>query len=720
MNDINIYKQEFSIAMEIVGTGIDSHTELENIIDNIRDGVYKKEVEEIQSILNNNLLTNRQKEDATGEIKRKKLGLFYPCVYLPTSKTLDDNDYYESTGIIQFDVDKISLDTALEIKEKIMTYDDCLYAFISPRNGLKFGVMTDFKANDKKEFKIAYEFVNKKVITKRIDIKYDESMTRIGQGCLMSYDNEAYFNENIKELIIADTVRKQIVGDNTSQVEDNKLKEYNNLNNTFKDVDSEQVIKALGYIDKNLGYTDRFKVNMAVIDALGVGAKYVLIEHWGKKEKKELEKQIDGQIKGFRKGKISVGTLFKMAGGRNKDGKHFEFSHKLKVVETEDKPTFDVDRLPIDEANEKLRQSIHTFFENGEDKIVNFEAGAGKTKGVLKVLYDEVITGNMGKRVSLFVRSHATADEYLTEFNRLANEKEVVDFRSKIDGMMDRNKVRFKVQHIKGRYQIVDGAVTASSFCEHEILLKDEQLFAKYQSKLCGMCDLKNTCGYVEQFGNDSGGFKHQVRIYAHNELFNMTGLWDGGSFYNEGDVLEVVEHKYEAHFNIIDEDILGHFFDSNKVEENTHGRSSRAIKSVIEDIETGKTVTDAIDNNREIIVQDYEIQKQLMADNDEKLKELNWTASYKDFSSGVNRLELDEVKYSKLLVAMNKFLKFGVLKGLKHTGIRYEHEKGLGDSLNYYDVKKIRGRFKDVPMLILDASADKSLWNMAQEKLIV
>lgn len=80
----------FSVADKTLNSNdIDRHLELESIISDIKTDKYHDVINKIRIA--------SDKETRTA-LKKEKLPIFYPSVCLSNYKTLDDNDYYNSTG----------------------------------------------------------------------------------------------------------------------------------------------------------------------------------------------------------------------------------------------------------------------------------------------------------------------------------------------------------------------------------------------------------------------------------------------------------------------------------------------------------------------------------------------------------------------------------------------------------------------------------------------
>jgi len=718
-SNVDSYNPKLSISGQTKSPVIEGFESLSEIIKEIQEGTYEEDVNKIRAILNNTDLSDDEKEEQSKEIKNELLGLFYPCVYLPDYKALDNNKYWKATGIIQFDIDHITVEKAHELKTVISGYGDCIYAFMSPRYGLKFAMYTDYKADSKESFAVAYMYAST-IIQDRLNIKLDDSMKSINQACYMSWDTEAFFNENVSKLIINESVLKLLIDTNTKEKQAQLINENTSLSKAYEGTTAEEIVNALSYIDKDLKFKDREAINFAVIDGLGTfEAKTVLMNHWMKSDKKELEKQIDGYCNSFKKGQgITVATLFYHA---KKNGYHKKT--QLKLNNTNKEASFNEVRYSPKEAVLKLVASIDDFIDTKQSKIINFEAGAGKSSQLRETIFNKIIIGGLARKVAIYVRSHETAEEYKVHFEELASRNDhLEDFRSKRDAESDKFKLKLKVQHIKGRYQVIDGEIDDNSYCKHELLTSndpdDKGLFDKYAAKFCGVCKLQEKCGYVEQF-NSSDFYRQQVRIYTHQSLFTEPSLWNGGSYYGEGDEFSISADIFDADYLIIDEDILGSVFNANNIEVSSNQDSCRSIDSILYDVKHESiTIEQAIIKHEDLVKVDFESQKKLMMENDKEDKNIHFSGSIRAVKKSVRNLKTKDVHYKEILKEMLLFIDASDANNgreLKHNGIQYNENK---KTLMLFKTAKIKNRLLSKPILILDASADKNLWEVVSDKV--
>jgi hypothetical protein len=247
-----------------------NHRSLDEIIQDIKHGVYKDLVDEIRD--------SENKEQA--DKLKKQLPTFFVDVVLDGSaKSVSTSKSVSSTGIIQFDLDEYELDKSKATLQNINKHPSTLYSFLSPKGGIKFGVMTDFVCNDKDtighKHKLAYTIVKDEVADLLEGYEVDEATSSVSQTCLFSYDDNAFLNKSAEKLKVNSQVDKEYKQAQAEQKE--RLKIHSKYNKT---TDDDEVLEALNHIPHNLQYDDRLQINFALIDHFGNGAKHILMGHW--------------------------------------------------------------------------------------------------------------------------------------------------------------------------------------------------------------------------------------------------------------------------------------------------------------------------------------------------------------------------------------------------------------------------------------------------------
>ncbi len=684
--------QEISVSEKTKSKTIDKFLTLENIIAEIKSATYQVTVE----------LIRKSDKETRKEIKTNLLPVFYPCIHLPEYKALHSNKFFHTTGIIQFDVDNLTDNETINLNEKLIGIPELIYAFISPSGGIKFGIATDFQSKDtntlKFEFKRAYA-LTKQYIKNQIDnIELDDSVAAVNQGCYFSYDPGAFLNNSPAILEVAEQAKvkwiEQETADNTKRI---------NVNQDYGDIDKDEALKALQCIPADFKYEQRLPVNFAVISIFGNEAEDILLNHWQNDNPTKLQNDIRSQIKSYQSNGIGAGSLFHIA---IKHGytprKHNEVS-KL----TEKQPTYNNPIYSLEQAQQKLENSITDFFDNGTNKLINFEAGGGKSKSVLNAIY-EYKKKNNGKKIALFVATHEMAEQYQQDFQTLYESELVIepntsDFRKNSNKISSTFYREMQIQHIQGRHKL----------CNHpfKVMIEDtnneierktlQKQFNQNASSFCKACNKRFSCEYINQFDSLSAN----IRIYTQQYLFNQRPLWDGGT-YEEG-VIEPKKNGFTPDFIIVDEDIVKLVLDNNLIETTSYNKAISVLQHIIHEMKQGISL--------EMVTKKYTDDiKQAEYEQDEALQ--NWQQS-----TSIN-FSADNQTIKQALENNQQPKVYGVLKELSEYADFIKHEQdetrnyavylNHKDELTYSSKNQIHPRFEEIPMILLDASADKAVVN--------
>lgn len=138
---------------------------------------------------------------ASGKDKEKYLPAFIPSSLLTKYVARDLWNGKETlTGLVCYDVDDISVEYAEAIIEALHIEWDLAYSFLSPRGGVKFGLMTDIGKNEFGRFKLVWEHFEKKFneMLKLFGAKCDIQPKAFNNQCYVSYDPNAYYNAKSK------------------------------------------------------------------------------------------------------------------------------------------------------------------------------------------------------------------------------------------------------------------------------------------------------------------------------------------------------------------------------------------------------------------------------------------------------------------------------------------------------------------------------------------
>lgn len=163
---------------ENIFTGAPEIVSLEKIIDDIRDGRWKTQVEGVRS----------------GTFDKKKL----PSVYFSgefEGLTLDTISHYNN--LIMIDIDKVKVD----MKEAISLDRHTIICFRSPSGN---GVKALFKTSlDASQHERTFEYI-KEYLFNKFGAMCDVKAKNINRHCFMSWDPEIYHNPDFETFVIPD------------------------------------------------------------------------------------------------------------------------------------------------------------------------------------------------------------------------------------------------------------------------------------------------------------------------------------------------------------------------------------------------------------------------------------------------------------------------------------------------------------------------------------
>lgn len=714
---MRIKQTKISIINDTKSNQIDRTEGLSDVIHDITQGNHRLLIQQI-----------RQADEAVAKQLKMQLPAFYPCIQLKTARSLVESQHYQSTGIVQFDVDGLNQQEAEILKQDLITHiPELLYAFISPRYGLKCGVLTDFDqcadANTLRiEFKAVYALVEKYLL-QHVSCNFDGAVSTISQTCYYSSDPDAHFNPNASVFVVkADAI--------LSVVQEKRKQQAQNLVNlsSYITPDKNDVIDALSYIPTNYNYDKRFRINNAVIDALGSGAEAVLLSHWVHNDMKNIARQIKEQIKTHKKGKITVGTLYKEA---QKYGFQFKSNASNQTaIPTTLSPTHNDTIYSVADAKKKLEKFVSDFFDTKQTTLINLEAGAGKTEQVIAEVLKR-LRDNPRLKIAFFVPNHKLADEMIKRIYALNNS--FIDSQTNFKSMM-KAKSSVNVQHIKGKSYIgKEDQLALCKYPSNELGLTSKtkgtsqdkdfiEFYELHSREFCKRCPFMDTCDYIAQFANQMVN----IRVYVHNHLLNQPSFFDGIQTSNENKLKQRLESNqknqiWKPNYIVVDEDLISTAVNDSKLIErvsyddcvgsDTVNKLMRSIIHEAQNIEDGtKTFEEVIFQHADEILQATQEQNAMLSE---------WESDYsKPFHSTYDIQEM-RTKYSNAKSVkpphypMLQKLSYYVhhLQGANDVNeCKYERFFFDGNTLCYADLHLIHGQYREIPMLLLDASANKPI----------
>lgn len=639
--------------------------EMSEIIDQIKYGQFKKEVQKIQ-------FESSHQNDEQVKFLKLQLPVFYP--------TLESLEAFVVTGVIQFDIDtknNPNLDIDL-LAIAIIQISNTYYVFKSPNNGLKFGILTDFSnvsgENNKHlntRFKFSYDFVLEYLLDIHSIPKFnaDSAVKSIRQPCYLSYDKDAYYNEFATPLLVNEDSLKCIQTELAIKIPNSYMDNINYLQN------ESYVIKLLHFIPKDLGYVDRMPINYAVCALIGeIAGLNLLMRHWEIHSDK-LAQQIKSQLS-YRRYENNIGVLINLA-------KDYGYKSTEGNARNNLQPQLSKTQLPAllsaDEATVKLKSAIDIFFKNKQNTYINVTAGAGKTKAVINILADADMSF---KKVLFLVKEHSFGEQVKCDLNI-----EILKRRAKFT-TFSREKFQYKnaVIIIKGKTQSKSENPDIK-MCSNEKLIKQIHISTK---DCLEKCYLQGECDYTAQFSS-----KANIRIMTHNEWFNNQSKWAQGlefitksiydTPYGEMEQYSVIpsENKnyWIPNYIVIDEDILTI---DNEITRSFEDESSdfNSIKSILQDLKLNKALIEVLENHKASIYKDSHNNKKI-------------TNSGKEIKKNFS--------YSDILACFNNYNNSGQSYHLE--GINYKNNK-----LTINRLKQVQDRYRNVPTLILDATANEKI----------
>ncbi len=583
--------------------------ELSSIINNIKSGLYTENIKQIQ---------NETSSEKQTKLK-KSLPLFKSCL---------DGDN-QPNGLVHFDIDvkdNPSIDFS-KLKQDVLKIPELAYCFFSPRGGLKLAVKTDFKsidAYDRLRFKTAYS-ITKAHIQSNIElIAFDDSLASISQDCFVSHDPDAYINIDAPLLKLND--------DCVHVVEDySRLGTGNSIPESF-------IQKLLSWIPSDVDYDERLLINYEVLHELGEFGINLLMAQWGAKNHSKLKSQLKNCTFG------NIGTLIKIA---RKYG--YKFKHGVK-----DSDYKFSDLLTIDQADTKLKDAIHNFFDNGVSTFLNASAGFGKTTDTLDIL--RLLP--QSKQVLVLVQTHEFAEELIEKYTDIKKNSFGTN-EVTFENLLNPNKKISGIIHIKGRSHFT------------------------------------NEQDYINQFNSIAN-----IRVLTHEELMNeQANYWYGSS---NGDYSAPRKGNRKPDYIIVDENCWKRIPVSSNL--NTDYSSIRKIISNV--VDDGLTLKQAVNNNIDDVNADYQ---KIKAVKSPSLHDIHTEMKTDNRRNVVDTLiQNRKDKWKDYYHLQNNELL--ILKALKMGDLNQLRVIEQLKELHLFKMNEVHSRFKDVPILYLDATANQTV----------
>ena len=251
---------------------------LAQIIDAIRIGVYKKEINRIRRAI--------QKEDkeAADQMKKQLLGFTISGSFERGRRMEFLRQYY---SYVILDIDQLSTDKITNVQSKLKSIGSALAGFISPSGrGYKVIVKTDaIQDNHRKAFDQVVDYYEQ-----ILDLEIDRSGKDITRLCFFSYDPGAFINEEAS--IFKIDSGSESIGNNLDPIS----VEYQN---TFEEC-VQQMNKRLTY---QVGNRNNYLFQLAgICNQAGLSetlVKTMVTQRFNGIKKVEMKKAITSSYKGY-------------------------------------------------------------------------------------------------------------------------------------------------------------------------------------------------------------------------------------------------------------------------------------------------------------------------------------------------------------------------------------------------------------------------------------
>lgn len=573
-----------------------------------------------------------------------QLPAFFPTLRLVTADSTKMDSASQPTGVVQFDVDRKD-NRELDFEKFKLEISDL------PETLFAFT-----SPSGGLKFGILTDFTkgpddNETSLKHRFQQAYDIAKAHVikNTGLRVQFDDAT---RSLRQACYLSWDPGAYFNQNYKSLELNHQCSYSppNIVKTQNQLECEQplVEELLSFIPKDLNYNERLPINSAVLNAIGTAGSSLLEQHWEVEDRVKLRKQLKDQYSG--RSKFNIGVLINAA---KRNG--YEVPTARQRSNLKAKPSkYEFAELHTPEAGtEKLNQIVKNFFENPRDTFVNFSAGAGKTEAILRYL--PTIPFQMWGL-------------YLVKSHKLA-----VEISQRFEGPIERhNDLHFRTSmiHIKGREHTCEMPEFVKNYKGSGVNFPWEQCTQA--------CQYQGNCNYTKQFSGLAN-----IRVMTHNELVNVPPTYfygtDAQGHPNRGNKL--------PDFIIIDEDWL-----MSEPFRESGSSKFKSISNVIYDLRNGLDLGGVIDKHRDLIIEDFTRSKQ-------KPKRVKFTNA-DDYINQTKRSK-SEFTESPILNALHGFL----IDEEGNPHLWFDEKK---NELCLTMFKEIAERYRDVPKLFLDASANE------------
>ena len=599
-----------------------------------------------------------------------------------------------SNGIFQFDIDSKenqNLDIA-GLKKTVMDYACTVYSMTSPRGGLKFSVQTNFHEivsddvpNYNAIFAKAHDLVAAEIKKEIGEFVNDSCSRSIMQTCILSYDPDGYANFDAEPILFSHEDLKiwkeDVFQEDAEYMHDGDINSTDDLEHL-----REEFLYLLEGIPSNLNFENRRVVNFTALFLFGSQGVDMMMGHWIVEDRKKLKQDLSSQLKSAKH--------HSMNGVRALSSNYIKASNTL--VEWNGAAPSEMifpERMTIKDARNELKAILDDFFMTPKTTIVKAPCGIGKST------YTAQLLARTAYKVLYLAPSHSLAEEIRQSV--IQQQKHL----KQCENSPIKRKWSFRLppSHIFGRYAVGEDGIT---MCENKhirdfygkanvIIPRDE----------CLKCHL-NPCRYTSQFDHLAN-----IRFATHNDLRNTPSNWENGSR-GEQKSLSVSEHEYLEtavcgftnysrtrsgnwipDFVVVDEAFLsGESYDL------TTDVKLKSLHKILLSVLNGEDFLSAIKINEAQLRKDYD----------------SFAANEVNSHSVLGYEYINcKTKYSDAEAVFLKIFFEALEAGFITSDLSAVRcDKKINPTrLNYNPVLTIHDRFQNVPILVFDATAEKSIY---------
>ena len=635
---------------------------LVDVVDEIKSGTHKKLIRSIKLHLEDGTLSDSERSSLIQK-KKAKLPIFNPCL-LTTNKSSSSKGGV-ATGLVQVDIDASDnpdVDMS-QIKDVLSSLPYTVYVFQSPKGGLKWAGKTDFESEEGEtendltaRFRTAYDRTLLE-LKKHVDVCFDDCARSISRLCFLSHDPDIYFNPNPETLVLGPIAVPVDVKQITSHViQDSVAPDF--------------IDTLLSFVPAASKHPERFKVGCVLFSQLGSEGQYKYVDKFEKNHAKLLHEW--SNIEKHQK-HGHIGTLVNIAKEngykpRQSNGRRFE---RAKPSQHRFDPP-----VSVQEARKHLNDILTDCIRNKKSHYISMSCGLGKTDTML----DAILDHGSDMKIMICTPTGQLQDQIHQNLIK------------KIEDKFDFFTAQQKITGIKATKGRLTSDEHGPMCIQADVVTKLQNIEAGLPVTECYKCPVFDTCRYLRQFQDFD-----TIRIVTTSQYFNGPGIWDGGSKDGKKGKLPL-DKPFKPDLIIIDE---------NAIQEHviTAGLDTPfgSLQVVISHCGTGKGLAKAVQKCANQILTDHAVAKSAK-------KTLS-----KQILNGSKSVANDyDAKHFVILEAFAKYIMTGyddsMLDGIRFRKAKYHNKPGITPLLEKLSMKQVADEYQDVPVIILDATAEEAV----------